>query len=161
MVAAFEGAPSEIGIRHGGPRDAFDLAEQITELGGAAGRYSLATYQQRLGGAAALVLLACHGDAPVGFKAGYDRFRDGSWYSWMGGVLTPWRGRGVAQRLLEAQEAWVIERGYDTLYVKTRNRHKRMLAFLARNDYDVVRLEEKGQPADTRILLCKRLPSRE
>lgn len=160
MVAAFEGTPPEITIRHGGAEDAYAVAEQIAELGGDAERYSLATYQQRLAGDAALVLLACHGEDPVGFKAGYDRFHDGSWYSWMGGVLTSWRGRGVAQRLLEVQEAWVAEQGYEILYVKTRNRHKRMLAFLARNEYDVVRVEEKGGPAETRILLCKRLSPR-
>jgi len=94
----------------------------------------------------------------VGFKAGYDRFQDGSWYSWMGGVLEPWRGQGIAQRLLDVQEAWVSKQGYRRLYVKTRNQHKRMIAFLAMNGYDILRLEEKSTSEDSRILFGKAIP---
>ena len=160
MVAASGEPEPEITIRRARAEDAFALAERIAEFGGETERYPLETYQQRLSDASALVLLACRGAEPVGFKAGYDRFRDGSWYSWMGGVLERWRGQGIAQRLLDVQEAWVAEQGYELLYVKTRNRHKTMLAFLANNAYDVVRVEEKGGPSETRILLCKRFPRR-
>ncbi len=158
MVVASEQARRRVVIERGSADDAFAVAERIAEFGGEAERYGLETYRARLGDPSALVLLAWHGDEPIAFKAGYDRYRDGSWYSWMGGVRAEWRGLGVAQRLLEAQEAWVVDRGYRTLYVKTRNRHKRMLAFLARNGYDVVRVEEKSQLPETRILFCKRFP---
>ena len=35
---------------------------------------------------------------PIGFKVGYER--DGYFYSWMGGVLSDYRKKGVAQNLL-------------------------------------------------------------
>ncbi|MCC5885829.1 MAG: GNAT family N-acetyltransferase [Gammaproteobacteria bacterium] len=146
-------------IIRGSPAEAWRLAGQIAEFGGEAETHGLEIYRRRLAGSSALVLIATVGDRPVGFKAGYDRFQDGSWYSWMGGVLEPWRGQGIAQRLLEAQEAWVARQGYRLLYVKTRNQHKRMIAFLAVNGYDILRLEEKSTPEESRILFGKVMPA--
>ena len=71
----------------------------------------------------------------AGFKAGYDRYQDGSYYSWLGGVVPALRRYGVAQSLLEAQEAWASESGYNGIYVKTRNRFVGMRIFLAKNGY--------------------------
>lgn len=146
---------STLRIIRGSPVEAWRLAGQIAEFGGEAESHGLEIYRRRLAGANALVLIATVGDRAVGFKAGYDRFQDGSWYGWMGGVLEPWRGQGIAQRLLDAQEAWVVRQGYQRLYVKTRNQHKRMIAFLAMNGYDILRLEEKSAPEDSRILFGK------
>lgn len=145
------------GIEVGTAVQAWELACQIAEFSGEAEQYGRQVYQRRLKGKSALVLLATVDGKPVGFKAGYDRFRDGSWYSWMGGVLEPWRGQGIAQQLLTAQEQWVAEQGFTTLYVKTRNRHKRMMAFLAINDYDIIRVEEKSTLAESRVLYAKQL----
>ena len=156
MSVATEQVEQSISIRVGTALDAWRVAARIGEFGGDADRYGQHVYEQRLANPAALVLVAWAGDDPIGFKAGYDRYRDGSWYSWMGGVVRPWRGRGIAQRLLDRQERWVREQGYAVLYVKTRNRHKRMIAFLATNDYDVLRVEEKSAIAESRILFCKR-----
>lgn len=143
-------------IREGTADDAWAVAERIGEFGGDADRYGQEVYASRLNTPSALVLIAWSGNERVGFKAGFDRYRDGSWYSWMGGVVAPWRGRGIAQQLLEYQERWIAAQGYDVLYVKTRNRHKRMISFLAFNDYDVLRVEEKSAIQETRILFCKR-----
>lgn len=151
-------APDTLRIIRGSPVEAWRLAGQIAEFGGEAETHGLEIYRRRLAGASALVLIATVEGRPVGFKAGYDRFQDGSWYSWMGGVLEPWRGQGIAQRLLDAQEAWVAKQGYRRLYVKTRNQHKRMIAFLAMNDYDILRLEEKSAAEDSRILFGKIVP---
>lgn len=156
MSVARETPPEEIVVREGSPDEAWAVAERIGEFGGDADRYGHEVYEARLAAPSSLVLVATHGEELVGFKAGYDRYRDGSWYSWMGGVIAPWRGRGVAQQLLDAQERWVREQGYEILYVKTRNRHKRMIAFLAANDYDVLRVEEKSAIQETRVLFCKR-----
>lgn len=155
MTAMPRSSESGLVIEQGTAIQAWELATEIAEFGGEAEQYGRHVYQQRLDGPSALVLVARMEGEAVGFKAGYDRFRDGSWYSWMGGVLAPWRGRGIAQRLLEAQEAWVQAQGFQTLYVKTRNQHKRMMAFLAMNDYDVVRVEEKSTVSDSRVLYAK------
>ncbi len=152
-----DGSTARFHIERGSPIDAWRLAGKIAEFGGEAESYGQEVYRQRLAGASALVLIAMLEGRPVGFKAGYDRYLDGSWYSWMGGVLEPWRGRGIAQYLLEAQEAWVRRQGYRQLYVKTRNRHKRMIAFLAVNDYDILRVEEKSTVSESRILFGKAL----
>ena len=77
----------------------------------------------------------------AGFKAGYDRYQDGSYYSWLGGVVPAFRRYGVAQSLLEAQEAWASESGYNGFYVKTRNRFVGMRIFLAKNGYEVIGVE--------------------
>ena len=95
----------------------------------------------------------------AGFKAGYDRYQDGSYYSWLGGVVPAFRRYGVAQSLLEQQEAWVLEAGYRGIYVKTRNRFVGMRMFLAKNGYDVVGVELRGGEArsETRIMHYKSL----
>ncbi|MEE4361608.1 MAG: GNAT family N-acetyltransferase [Pseudomonadales bacterium] len=147
----------DLRVRDGDAEDAWAVASRIGEFGGDADRYGRDVYLRRLAEPGSRVLIASVGDEPVGFKAGYDRYRDGSWYSWMGGVVAPWRGRGIAQALLDAQERWVRDQGYRVIYVKTRNRHKRMISFLAANDYDVLRVDEKAALAESRVLFCKRL----
>ncbi|HSG90023.1 MAG TPA: GNAT family N-acetyltransferase [Pseudomonadales bacterium] len=156
MSVATEHQAPEIRIEEGSPRDAWNVAERIGEFGGDADRYGRQVYERRLTSPGALILIALADGEAIGFKAGYDRYRDGSWYSWMGGVVEPYRGRGIAQQLLLRQEQWVRDAGYGVLYVKTRNRHKRMIAFLAANDYDVLRVEEKSAVPESRILFCKR-----
>ena len=104
-----------------------------------------------------LVLIADVGSTPAGFKVGYNRFADGSYYSWLGGVLPPYRGQHVAQALLTHQENWVRSRGYNGIYVKTRNRFVGMRLLLARNGYNLVGLEAQTDPAENRLLHFKAL----
>ena len=155
--SSVDAAGLEIVIARGTPDDAWEIAGRIAEFDSDAERYERSVYRHRLTGDTALVLVARVADEPIGFKAGYDRFQDGSWYSWMGGVRKSWRGQGVAQQLLDAQERWVAAAGFRMLYVKTRNRHKRMIAFLAMNRYDVLRVEEKSSIEESRVLFCKPL----
>ena len=93
-------------------------------------------------------------DEVLGFKAGYDRYRDGSWYSWLGGVVPKVRGRDVAQSLLQAQELWVVSQGFNRIVVKTRNKFVGMRILLARNQYQIVGVETvEGELADENRLL--------
>ncbi|NKC01056.1 MAG: GNAT family N-acetyltransferase [Pseudomonadales bacterium] len=95
-------------------------------------------------------------DQPAGFKAGYDRYKDGSYYSWLGGVFPDFRRQQVAQKLLDAQEAWVRNQGYTAIYVKTRNRFVGMRIFLAKNGYDLVGINGPAETdADLRLLHYK------
>ena len=94
------------------------------------------------------MLIAEREGQPVGFKVGYDRYGDGSFYSWLGAVVPAERGAGVARLLLEAQEQYAIESGYDRIYVKTRNRYVAMLKLLLSGGYGIVRA---ALPADTPI----------
>ena len=114
-------------------------------------------FERRLTHDSASILIAYDDRAPVGFKVGYDRYRDGSWYSWLGGVLPAHRGHGIAQALLEHQETWVRSAGYRRIYVKTRNRFGAMRAMLASAGYQIVAVDlPLSTPlADARLTLVK------
>ena len=151
---------SDFVINHGDAETAFALAQQIPEFDAGDGGLDLRNFQQRLSGRSALVLIATIDGEPVGFKAGYDRYADGSWYSWMGGVLPERRSHGVAVGLLEAQETWATAAGFERIYVKTRNRHRSMLRLLVKRGYDILQVDPRDPPAENRLLLSKRLHSR-
>jgi GNAT superfamily N-acetyltransferase len=91
----------------------------------------------------------------VGFKVGYQREIDGSFYSWMGGVLPDFRRRHVARLLAEAQEKWAAGHGYRRITCKTRNRHKAMLLFALKNGFRITAVEPQPDPDENRIWLEK------
>jgi GNAT superfamily N-acetyltransferase len=92
----------------------------------------------------------------LGFKLGYPE-SDDTFYSWLGGVSPQARGRGVAQALLEAQEARVRERGFSRLRVKSMNRFPAMLRLLVRNGYLVEGLTPAADPLWNKIHFVKQL----
>ena len=110
-------------------------------------------YKRRLKEVPHLILVAFDGDRPVGFKVGYER--NGSFYSWMGGVLPSYRRRSIARHLAEKQEAWALAQGYKSVTFKTRNQHKNMLLFALRRGFNIVGFKEKGDVLTNRILLQK------
>ncbi len=117
-----------------------------------------AAYERRLFHAPKhLILIAFDGNLPVGFKAGYERETDGSFYSWMGGVLPAYRQHHVAKQLANVQEAWAKENDYHTIKFKTRNRHKAMLLFALKNGFQIITVEPKENIAEYRISLQKDL----
>jgi ribosomal protein S18 acetylase RimI-like enzyme len=128
---------ARIDIRAGTSAEAYALYGHIAEFQTGAA-LPAAEFERRLGSPGALVLIAAIDGSDVGFKAGYDRYHDGSWYSWLGGVVTGARRMGVAQTLLTAQEAAIAARGYRCIYVKTRNRFAAMRILLVQAGYDVV-----------------------
>ena len=100
----------------------------------------MAEYERRLN-ESALILTAELNGSPIGFKVGYDRFKDGSFYSWMGGVLPDYRQSGVASALADVQEEWAKENGYKTIKLKTRNKHEAMIAFAIDRGFDITESE--------------------
>ena len=73
----------------------------------------------------------------VGFKIGY-RLDQHTFYSWLGGVLSAYRNRGIAGALMEHQHAWCKKQGYDFIETKTLNRFRAMLILNLRHGFDVV-----------------------
>ncbi|MEM7219234.1 MAG: GNAT family N-acetyltransferase [Pseudomonadota bacterium] len=138
-------AADGIEIRVGEPADLLRAHAEIPEF--ADQELDPAEVARRLD-ATAHVLIAWQGEEPVGYKVGYDRYGDGSFYSWLGGVAPAHRGGGIARVLLDAQERHAIDAGYDRIYVKTRNRFVAMLKLLLSGGYGIVRVE---LPADTPI----------
>ncbi|WP_139248268.1 GNAT family N-acetyltransferase [Janthinobacterium lividum] len=79
-------------------------------------------------------------------------------YSWLGGVLPAHRKSGLAQRVLEAQEAWASAHGFAAVTVKSMNRYPAMLRLLIRNGYQIRLVEHFGDTARERIHFIKPLP---
>ena len=74
----------------------------------------------------------------------------------LGGVLACERGLGIAQKLLEAQEAWVVAQSqYTVINVKSRNCFPAMLRLLFRNGYAIENMEKKGPLRDYRLCFTK------
>ncbi|KHA75989.1 hypothetical protein NC77_26425 [Janthinobacterium lividum] len=141
-------------IRPGSIAEAWHVLQAIPEFDQ---RRSLAQLQERLP-ASALVLIAEADGQPVGCKLGYAA-EDSSLYSWLGGVLPAHRKTGLAQRLLEAQEAWANAHGFAAVTVKSMNRYPAMLRLLIRNGYQIRLVEHFGDPSRERIHFIKLLSS--
>ena len=146
-----------ITIRTGTVDEVYALYEQTPEFAQQAA--SLEAVQQRLGGESAIILIAELAGEAVGFKVGYDRYSDGSFYSWLGAVLPSARRKGVAAALLNEQQQRVTAVGFDRIYVKTRNRYVAMLTLLLERGYVIVgvQLSDDLPMADGRITLVKLL----
>ncbi len=145
----------DVTIRQGSIGEVVALSRQVPEL---TDPYGEAVYREKLAGKPHLILVACEGLFPVGFKVGYQREADGSFYSWMGGVLPDFRRRHAARLLAEAQEKWAVQQGYRRITCKTRNRHKAMLLFALKNGFRITAVEPQSDPEENRIWLEKVLP---
>ena len=119
--------------------------------------YALEEYKSRISGESHLVLTAKDNKKTVGFKIGYDRFHDGSFYSWMGGVLPQFRRQGIAYTLADEQEGWVRERGYTVIRLKTWKKHQAMLEFCIQRGFAIIEEIPKTPEPESRIWLEKQL----
>ncbi len=136
------------------------IAEIVTLTGQLAEFYSpypASVYEDRFKNGKHLILVAEAEGKAVGFKAGYQRTEDGSFYSWMGGVLPEYRRRGIAEKLAERQEQWVREHGYQAIRFKTLNRHKAMLQFALGRGFHITAVESRESLPEYRIWLLKEL----
>src|SRR5262249_18065616 len=127
-------------IREGSIEDAIEVCRRVPELESV----DRAEFVRRLDPPRALILVAGPAGvrAPVvAFKAGYDRYRDGSFYSWLGGVAPEARRGGLAAALIDHQETWARQQGYARIHVKTRNRFVGMHVLLAKKGYRIVSVD--------------------
>ncbi|WP_305420542.1 GNAT family N-acetyltransferase [Photobacterium leiognathi] len=143
----------DLQIREASVEEALEVLHRIVEF---AAPISLAELTARLANKSALILVAENQQQLVGVKIGYALDKQ-VFYSWLGGVLPAGRGHGVAQVLLEAQEAWVIDQGYQQLTVKSRNRFPAMVRLLMRNGYLIEDIEKKEGVLDYRLYFRKAL----
>lgn len=118
------------------------------------GRNTLNKLQARIAKCEHLILGAYINNEPVAYKLGY-ALHANTFYSWLGAVAPKWRGKGIAQALLKAQEAWIKEHDYDAIHVKSMNRFPAMLSMLIKNDYQIVGYKDKGTPQSSKILFSK------
>ncbi len=114
-------------------------------------------YSQRISGVKHQILICDSQGELVGCKLGYDRFSDGSFYSWLGGVLPNFRKKGIARKLSQVQEKWAKQEGYKSIKFKTLNRHKAMLHFALENGFNIYSVKPKDDIENYRIELVKHL----
>ena len=119
--------------------------------------YEIPEYSKRLNSTTHLILTAydCHN--PIAFKIGYQRHPDGSFYSWMGGVLPNYHRKGVANKLADYQETWAKKNGYTSIRIQTRVKHKAMLALAINREFQITNRIEKTPSSNTLIWINKPL----
>ena len=129
------------------------LSNQIEEFDNP---YDIEEYKSRLTNVKHKILVAYFNDKPVGFKVGYAKSKR-VFYTWMGGVLLTYRGKGIAKSLANVQEIWARSEGFNLIELKTRNIHKRMLIFALSNGFYITNVETQFDRMHNRIYLEKRL----
>ena len=143
-----------ITIKTGSVGAAVVLSRQLPEF---VHPYEASEYHERLGKVPHLILIAYWENQPAGFKVGYQRETDESFYSWLGGVLPQFRRKGIARKLAERQEAWAWQQGYKKIRFKTRNRHRSMLKFALDNDFQIIGVDPQPKLNEYRIWMEKTL----
>ena len=100
--------------------------------------------------------LVAHVDGEItGCKFGY-AIDSATFYSWVGGVIPAHRKSGIAAALLDHQERWAAEHGYQTVRVKSMNRYPGMIRLLIRHNYQIISTEG-DDPNTLKIIFEKQL----
>ena len=87
-----------------------------------------------------VVINLCYANSGlVGFKVGY-RYNESTLYSWVGGVLPPFRKQGIAQELMKFQHAKAKEKGYEKVRTKSMNQFKPMMILNLKNGFEIVQV---------------------
>lgn len=141
-------------IRAGSIDEAVKLSNEMPEFDKP---YVEEIYVQRLGDKKHLIAIAEVDGQLAGFKVGYDKFGNSTFYTWMGGVLPQFRKKGLAKALAEFQENYARNEGYNAVILKTRNRHKNMLHFAISSGFEIIEVEPRAESSENRILLKKKL----
>ena len=142
-----------IHIREGLFQECVDLSSKIPEFNSP---YKIEEYKKRCAGKY-LVLIAEIDNQSVGFKIGYDRFNNGSFYSWMGGVLPKFRRIRVAFSLANFQEKWATKNKFSSILLKTRQKHDGMIAFSLNRGFIITEETQITPVEETRIWMEKLL----
>ena len=134
--------------------DAFMVSTNIPEFDDP---YEILEFSKRLNSTVHLILTAYDDHNPIAFKIGYHRHSDGSFYSWMGGVIPNYRRKGIANILADYQETWAKKKGYSSIKLQTREKHNAMLALAINRGFQIMRRNENKFNFTTRIWMNKPL----
>ena len=141
-------------IHEGKLNDAVMVSANIPEFDNP---YKIPEYSKRLDGTIHQILIAYDNHNPIAFKIGYQKHSDGSFYSWMGGVLPNYRRKGIANNLADRQEDWAKKNGYIAIKMQTREKHKAMLALAINRGFQITNRIENISSSNTRIWMKKPL----
>lgn len=134
--------------------EAVKVNESITEFDAP---YQKDYFEERYKDKEKLIIVAYVDDQPAGYIVGYDKFRDGSFYCWMAGVNPKFRKMGVLKVLMDYEDKWAKEKGYNKIKIKTRNNRREMLAYLVKYGFFFTEVVQHPNIDDNRILLEKEL----
>ena len=143
---------SIIKIREGTIDEVVELTKKIPEF---IDPYTAEVYEERLRDAPNLILVSEKQGKVIACKVGYQRENDGSFYSWMGAVSTPFRGLGIATKLADKQEDWVKAKGYTSIQMKTRFELKAMQTFNINRGFEIEKTEER-EPKDESVIWMRK-----
>lgn len=92
-----------------------------------------------------LIFVALEEERVVGFKIGYE-FANDTFYSWLGGVHSDFRGKGIASELMRRQHALVKSLGYTKIRTISRNKRREMLLLNIKFGFNIMEtfVSEKG-----------------
>lgn len=141
-------------IREGSFSEALEVLRELPEFDRL---LSTDHYMERMANKTQLIVIAIINNQVAGCKVAYDRFEDGSLYSWLGGVIPQYRKMGLAKKMADYQEAWALYNGFSAIRFKTLNRHKAMLTFAINNGFQVFNVKPKDEIENYRIELIKNL----
>jgi GNAT superfamily N-acetyltransferase len=144
----------EYQIRQASPAELLWVHERIPEFPGKA---SLEFYTERLKHRLHLSLVAERDGELLGFKVGYQSDTPDTFYSWMGGVRPAFRKLGIAEALAEYQENWAREKGFKSVFFKTRNRFPAMITFGLGRGFKIIEVIPKGGVEDYRVVMWMEL----
>lgn len=141
-------------VRLASPEELLWVHERIPEF---PGKTSLDFYTERLKHRLFLALVAEKDGELLGFKVGYQSDTPNSFYSWMGGVRPEFRKYGIAEALADYQENWAKEKGFTSVFFKTRNRFPAMISLGLKRGFKIMEVIAKGGVDDYRVVMMKKL----
>lgn len=135
--------------------EAYQLHQQIPEF---KEQMPLSKFEEELATTDKVQILTAHlNDKPIGYMISYDRFKDGSIYCWMTGVIPEARGQGALKAMMTELTDWAKAKGFTEIKIKTRNALREMLSFLAKNDFNFYQIDQQVDVRDNRLLLSKKI----
>jgi ribosomal protein S18 acetylase RimI-like enzyme len=112
--------------------------------------YSLEQYQDKLKGTEPIIFIAKEDDELAGDSISFGR--DNSFYIWILGVNKKHRGKGIGSSLLDKNEQFAQENGYESISAKVYNVSVEMQRLLKQRGYEVVKVEEsETDPRNTAL----------
>ncbi|HTV49061.1 MAG TPA: GNAT family N-acetyltransferase [Phycisphaerae bacterium] len=84
-----------------------------------------------------LVMLATLDNRPVGFCIGFE-LKPLVFYSWLVGVHADFRRKSIGRQLIESQNEWAKNHGYEFARFEALNRHRAMVHLAVAMEFDVV-----------------------